>query len=74
MADYPHQVHVLWGKHVEPGDRPRTFSFATEAELNAFRSGMAEAVGWMSYRIVDDPDFVVTEENMEDLPGEEFAG
>lgn len=43
-------VHVLWGGAPEEEATPDTYTFDTEAELNAFLLGIAEAEGWMGYR------------------------
>lgn len=45
-----HQVHVLWGQCPEEDDKPKTYTFKTKGELDAFMLGVAEMDGWMGYR------------------------
>lgn len=55
------KVSILWGRSLEEGQRPVTYKFGTEAELDAFREGVEAAVGWSEHREVAE-DFVYTEE------------
>lgn len=44
-----HKVTILWGEVPEPGDVAATYEFATQAELDAFLLGVAEAGGYLNY-------------------------
>lgn len=47
---HPHQVRIAWGDSLPKDEMPvETYSFATEAELNAFMLGVSETEGWMGY-------------------------
>jgi hypothetical protein len=59
---YPHRVTILWGECPEPGDRAKTYRFATKAELDAFMLGVAEMDGWAGYREAEE-GYVVPDEN-----------
>jgi hypothetical protein len=73
MADlHPHRVSILWGSAPEVGDRAKTYSFATKAELDAFKLGVAEMDGWMGWREIE-AGFEVTEENVDDIEEVEFV-
>lgn len=52
----PFKVHILWGKHDEheDDDRPVTYSFNTQAELDAFLYGVEEMDGWSQYEVIED--------------------
>lgn len=39
-------VFVVWGERPEAGDNPCEYSFATQAEANAFLLGISECLGW----------------------------
>jgi len=47
---------IHWG---EMAEQTQTYSFKTEAEMNAFRLGIHEAHGWNDYEIADEQ---ITEE------------
>jgi hypothetical protein len=48
-----HSITILWGSDPQEGDEPKTYTFATKAELDAFMTGVAEAEGWMGYREIE---------------------
>lgn len=56
-----HQVSILWGQDLEPGDKAKTYTFSTAIEKSAFMLGVEEAVGWLSHREVE-PGYVYTGE------------
>jgi hypothetical protein len=58
-------ITILWGEMPEPGDSAKTYEFATEAELDAFKLALEEFDGWMSYS-ESEPGYVVPEESEED--------
>lgn len=48
-------VTILWGEEQTRRENdPCTYSFKTEAELNAFLKGVDEASGWLEYEIVEE--------------------
>lgn len=56
-----YQISIIWGYEeskaeiwgYEPDCFPaQVYSFNTQAELNAFRKGIAHAIDWARYRIV----------------------
>lgn len=46
-------LFVVWGERPEAGDKPCKYSFATQAEANAFLLGIDEATGWFDAAIFD---------------------
>jgi hypothetical protein len=54
MTDKPHKITILWGQDHEDGDEPKTYEFATEGELDAFRLGIDEMDGWLGYEFVEE--------------------
>lgn len=64
-APTPFKTTILWGSAPEPGDESHTFSFNTQAELDAFLYGVDEANGWMDWRTVEE-GYVVPPEGFED--------
>ena len=55
---YPHYVTIAFGSESwrasGEGDEAQTFRFATQAELDAFMTGVTEAEGWMGFEIEED--------------------
>lgn len=52
-----HSVSILWGQNPELDERePQTYSFGTEAELDAFLEGVDAMDGWMDYQIVEEDE------------------
>lgn len=43
------KISILWGEVPETGDSAKTYEFATQAELDAFKLGVEEACGWMNW-------------------------
>lgn len=48
-----HIVWIVWGEDPDEGTPSMPYMFDTDAERLAFLRGVAEAQGWMDYRIVD---------------------
>jgi hypothetical protein len=48
-------AHIGWGSIHEEGERSVEYSFATEAERDAFLLGVDEASGWLDYEQLDGP-------------------
>lgn len=46
----PFKITILWGETPEPGDKAKTYEFATEAELAAFKLGVEEMDGWQGWK------------------------
>lgn len=42
------RIHIIWGESPEPGDKPVTYQFASEAEAEAFRAGIEASMGWFA--------------------------
>lgn len=57
-----HKVWIVWGGAPEPGATPSEYSFATEAEAEAFLLGVQEMDGWMGYEQVDGPNYIVNDD------------
>lgn len=47
-------VEIIWGESPDEEATPSSYSFDTEAELNAFLLGVAEMDGWLGYETVDE--------------------
>ena len=45
MSKY--KISILWGKEPEVGQQAITYTFNTQAELNAFNLGISESDGWL---------------------------
>lgn len=45
-------ISIKWGDYLDEESPEETYSFATQAELDAFMLGVAEAEGWMGYTIL----------------------
>lgn len=72
------KVTYLWAEEPDPGDEARTYTFATQAELDAFNYGVSEANGWGNVReapegyvVPEDPD-TWTDEDQEILSEKMF--
>jgi len=50
------EVTVLWGECPQPEDTPMTYTFNTQAELDAFNKGVDAAVGWMDVHVLEPGD------------------
>lgn len=48
-----YKVTILWGQ-IPEDNKPITYSFDTEKELNAFMYGVDETVGWLDYEIIEE--------------------
>jgi hypothetical protein len=48
------KIKILWGLDHEPDDMPVTYSFKTQAELDAFEEGIDVACGWLDYEVIYD--------------------
>lgn len=46
------KITILWGEAPEPGTEATTYTFATQAELDAFLLGVSEMDGWAGWREV----------------------
>jgi len=44
-----HKITILWSEWPEDGQKAVTYSFDTQAELDAFNLGVGEAEGWWGY-------------------------
>jgi len=44
-------ITILWGESPEPYDEPVTYTFNTDAELQAFIDGIEAGDGWMNYEV-----------------------
>ena len=53
---------ILWGEAPEKGDRAETYTFASQAELDAFLWGVDVASGWMNHSF-EEEGFVVPTRN-----------
>jgi hypothetical protein len=47
----PYSITILWGDDAQPEEGPQTYSFKTKAELEAFKLGADEAIGWGDYAV-----------------------
>lgn len=45
-------VRILWGMEPDSDNEPTEYSFATEAELDAFLHGVEEGSGWIDYKVI----------------------
>lgn len=45
-----HKITLLWAERPDPGDKAKTYQFATKAEYDAFMLGVSEATGWINVR------------------------
>lgn len=61
-APSPVSIMILWGESPETDDRPVTYTFKTQAELTAFREGIAAGDGWMGH------DIIYTDEELDNPP------
>tara|TARA_S200002703_G_scaffold118560_2_gene104214 strand:- start:241 stop:495 length:255 start_codon:yes stop_codon:yes gene_type:complete len=57
-----HKISILWGECPEDGQEAVTYSFDTEAELNAFNFGIACADGWLGFDDTVPEGYVYREE------------
>jgi hypothetical protein len=44
-----YKITILWGQSPEDGQEAVTYSFDTQAELDAFELGVSEMDGWLGY-------------------------
>lgn len=44
-----YKITILWGQRPEDGQEAVTYSFDTQAELDAFELGVSEMDGWLGY-------------------------
>lgn len=51
-----YSVTILWGESPEPGDEPKTYTFTTEAERDAFLLGVDEGDGWHGHEIISESE------------------
>jgi hypothetical protein len=65
MPDEKPSVTILWGECPEPGDKAKTYTFDTQAELDAFMLGVEEMDGWCGWREAD-PGYVVPAEGYDE--------
>lgn len=56
------KISILWGQSHEIGDQAKTYTFDTQAELDAFLKGIEESDGWMGHEFVKE-GFVWTGED-----------
>lgn len=63
-------VYVMWGESPEDDSTPSTYTFATQAEVDAFLLGVAEMDGWLGYEVLDHPRHVVRKGEIIDLDKE----
>lgn len=72
-----HKITLLWAERPEPGDKAKTYRFATKGEYDAFMLGVSEANGWINVReapegyVVPEPDDQ-TDEDEEILSAQMF--
>jgi hypothetical protein len=57
-----HKITILWGGCPEDGQEAVTYSFDTQAELDAFNLGVGEAEGWWGYDDTVPEGYVYREE------------
>lgn len=50
-ADPQPAITILWGECPQPEDEPVTYTFNTDAELQAFIDGIEAGDGWMNYEV-----------------------
>jgi hypothetical protein len=48
------KLTILWGDAPEPGTVATTYTFNTQAELNAFVLGVTEGEGWGDWEEVEE--------------------
>lgn len=49
-----HSITIMWGSCPEEGDTPKTYTFDTDAELEAFLQGVEEMDGWGAWREIEE--------------------
>ncbi len=54
--DKTYEITILWGESPEDDAEPKTYSFKTKAELEAFKLGINEMDGWQGWDIVSQDD------------------
>jgi hypothetical protein len=54
-ASKRHNVKIIWGSD-SGNSKPCSYSFNTEAELEAFLLGVDESNGWMDYEVLEADD------------------
>jgi|TARA_R100000479_G_C6373638_1_gene198083 hypothetical protein len=59
-----YNISILWGEAPDDDDEPITYSFDSEAELNAFKLGISEMDGWQGYEIVEQAGIQFTYSNL----------
>ena len=47
-----YKISILWGEAPEDDAKPKTYSFKTKSELDAFILGINEMDGWQGWEIV----------------------
>jgi len=72
QTDNKHSVSILWGQVPEDDDKPKTYTFDTQAELDAFMLGVKEMDGWMGWRVID-PGYRWCPEERDVVPIEDEA-
>ena len=45
-------ISILWGAWPQEGQEAHTYTFKTQAEIDAFMLGVDEGNGWQDYAIV----------------------
>ncbi len=71
------EITLLWGENPEEEDEAKTYTFATQAEIDAFMLGVEEANGWINVReapkgYVVPPEAEQTDEDQEILEARMF--
>ena len=67
------EIEIRWGAYPDPNEdgtdnRPvTTYKFATEAEADAFMTGVVAAEGWMGYSVLRDGRVEYTIDDPSDL-------
>ena len=57
-----YKITILWGQSPEDGQEAVTYSFDTQAELDAFELGVSEMDGWLGYNADVPEGYVYREE------------
>tara|TARA_R110002050_G_scaffold68771_2_gene149019 strand:+ start:585 stop:788 length:204 start_codon:yes stop_codon:yes gene_type:complete len=48
------KITILWGETPEDGQKAKTYTFKTKAELEAFKFGVSEMNGWYDWEEVEE--------------------
>jgi len=52
----PFKAKIRWGSDSSDDQEPSVYSYATQAELDAFLEGVDAANGWLDYELIEEEE------------------